>query len=794
MIKRVAGLAILLAVGGCLSQTSREDVTPKLREQAARYAGQSAPVFWQTALSDDNIEFIDEVGGDTVVVGQVDVAKDGGWYFGKIEGFDAATGEKLWKRERPGEGWQALGSSVIAGTPTLVLDHQLYSNKHTVYEGLDRRTGGKRWTHEIEADWSSAVDAAAGILVISEPGGTVSRHSVTAYSLETGKKLWSMPFSKSGVLKGKAPTVAVQADEVYVLGNELARLDAITGEIRWAVQLPFNLSGATVESNGRLAVVSGDGGSAILEVGSGKPVKPGLSGRNVKFVLFEDDRLVVADHSARPGGGVLDSRLTAFDSRTGQRLWHYPMVNDVESNFLIGQGKLIFATRVRIVSINLKSGKEMFSTIIPPKLNGWRPGTDDDPQISSPHIWLRRLERIGDKILVALENNLFLAFRERDGALLGRVPVPYPVKDEQDIRGIDSAYVPRMASARNGATIVQEKTVAGTLTAAWSGGALPAADYSASDKATAKSETVRRDQNSSSMDRMMAIAGAYNATAIDAAFARVSSTMALQSAAYNLSALIRAGQEAKYEREKVIDSRKRFSTFLHYFRRGLLMRYVSEPETGQKIVDIYDIEARQRTVLPVSVGTYYGDSAIAPGADGKRVYVTGYGYDPAQFKPVRQRSSYILPPKFLIAVDLTKAEPSPVAGPALEPINVTWEGEYAAFWKERGETKPCGQSYVGFNPNDAVYFGKTELLKECLRNKQRGVEDISLKYEPKGMPEGVTLLMIAAMLGDPRHVDILIEMGYDPATRNHLGATAADFARIGGHGKLEKKLRRLAGG
>lgn len=61
-------------------------------------------------------------------------------------------------------------------------------------------------------------------------------------------------------------------------------------------------------------------------------------------------------------------------------------------------------------------------------------------------------------------------------------------------------------------------------------------------------------------------------------------------------------------------------------------------------------------------------------------------------------------------------------------------------------------------------------------------------YIDASSPNGSTPLMLAAMYGDVRSVDVLLEAGADARLTNQIGLTAIDFAHRAGRGTVAEKI------
>lgn len=792
MIKHVAVFSTLLLATGCLGSnddTPAYNYLPGVQKLAASPPPYKANILWQAPHEAISADFIEEVGGDTVIAGRVHFENDGFPHYTSYVAYDANSGSVLWEKKRA-KHWQShevtLSTDIVATIPHLVFRHTRYQFADSQeFLAIDRRTGKEIWQLELDADERAVTAAEAGIIVVSYPAGRIFSHSVVAYSLETGKKVWSRSFADKGVLVDRAPKIDVLGGEVYIQTDEFIRVDPKNGKTIWGARLEFPELDARMESDGVNALVYNDRKYQILDVKSGKQKAIAALDRPIRFVLLTEGRIVLGMDSL-PDARYDEEhyQLRGLDAATGKPVWARTLPYEVASNILVDNARLVLATGIRLVGIDLKTGKELFSSA--------RPAED------APYRWLTRLVRLDDKFLLFGDTFDFetMYFRADNGAKDKRYRDEAEHGTNQPINDVDAGDVAILVSASNAArmaaTNFQQNNPPGTTTSY--------AGPSNSQQAIQRSADVRRDVNSSRMDRQMAITDAYNSVVIDSSFAGAMAMANLYSAAEAVGESIRYSRGLRAAKMDGHKARNGKNIVMRMYRDGrLIVPGWGDPHEGIFVVDFVNQRRAWVAVSPMldnpngtpdALKNHFQPYDIS--SDGKRAYITGYGYDRGKLGATDRIGRVTIPEIAIMAVDLTDLPFTPF-GPGGW---IEWEPRPSEEGKRRlakinGDKCKNANSgtLVNADLTTAVEWGYVELLQDC-RDKNM-FDPAAPAY---GWQDRITPLMLAALKGDDQIVDMLLRMGFDPRSRNKDGHTAADYARMGGYPKLAKKLAKLAGG
>ncbi|MBE9554320.1 MAG: PQQ-binding-like beta-propeller repeat protein [Proteobacteria bacterium] len=780
MKKKIAVFSLLFLAAGCLGSsddTPAHDYVPDVRNLAASPPAYKANILWQTLHETVSSDFIEEVGGDTVIAGRVTFDFSGLPSYDEYAAYDARTGALLWekKRRRTINNLEAtLSTDIVARTPHLVFRHTRFKQKAAQeFLAVDRRTGKEIWQLEFDSDERAVPAPGAGIIVVSYPAGRIFSHSVVAYSMETGDKLWKRSFADKGVLKERAPKIVVLGDDIYIQTDEFIRVDPKSGKTLWSTELLFPELDARMESDGVNAVLYNERKYEVLDVATGRRKNIGAFDGPVQFVLFTDQRIVLGlGPDPELSYDEANHQLQVLDAATGRPAWTYSMPFAVASNILVDKGRLVFATEIRLVGLHLKTGKESFSSA--------RPIND------APYGWLARLVRVGDEFLIFEDSWDFetLYFRADNGKPVKRFRDKGENGTNAPIKGVDAEDAGILVSADNAARMASVRfpnsNPGGTATA-YTG-------ESNSGQAIAKAAAVRRDAGASRMDRQMAITNAYNSTVIDSSFGAAMAMANLANAVYASQEAIKFGNALDRAKKGGHRARNAKALLLRMYRDGMLIvPGWGDPHEGVFVVDF--VNHRRAWVAgspmlnnpngrPDALKNHFQPYDIS--SDGKRVYLSGYGYDPSKLGDTIKMGALKLPELSIMAVDISDLPFTPFS-------KDSWIG-----WNPRAKSPDsCTEASSGILTNAhltyAIEQSDNVRLKECWNKKLYDPD------EPAYLWRGLTPLMLAALKGDAGQIDILIQMGFDPAKRRKDGLSAADFARMGGHPELSKKLAKMAG-
>lgn len=773
---RIFAIFCLALLTGCLGsndKTPAYNYVPKTKEIAANPPPHKANILWHTPHKAISVDFIEEVGGDTVIAGRTSFLTNGfPQYFG-YAAYDAISGKQLWEKKR-GKYWQSydltLSTDIVARAPHLVFRHTRYKQKGAQeFIAVDRRTGKEIWNLELDADERAVTAVESGVIVVSYPAGRIFSHSVVAYSLENGKKLWSRSFADKGVLKEKAPKIEVLGDEIYVQTDEFIRIDPKDGSTMWSAGLEFPELDAQMESDGVNAILFNDRKYQLLDVATGRQKALRSLGQPASFALLTDRRVVLGTGPAPDAPSGHESyELIALDTESGKAAWKYFLPFAVASNILVDEGRLIFATEIRLVGLDLKTGKELFTTGRP--VNG------------TPYDWLAQLVKFQDSFLLfGYPFGFQTLYFQADNGARGR---HYRDKGKNGtsvtLQGVELADARILISARNAARMAGLRSPSVNPPTS----ATIYSDSSSADQAIQRSAEIRSSAHSSSMDRQMAISHAYGSAVIDSSFGRGMALANMMNAAAAVGEAVRFSRELNGAKKTGHEDRNRKNMYLRMYRDGrVIIPGWGKVNDGLLVIDY----ARERrswvAVSPDLVNPNGQPDALKNdfqpydiSADGKRVYLSGYGYDPANLDSTENVGNLTIPKVGIMAIDLTQ-----LPSDSFEDGWVKWE------------PIPLGPPDTECNEDSyrvtfTIEWGQYEVIKDCWDKKLYDVNAPAYDWDGRANP-----LMLAALRGEERIVNLLIQMGYDPKQKNPVGLTAADFARMGGHPKLAKKLAKMIG-
>jgi outer membrane protein assembly factor BamB len=303
-----------------------------------------------------------------------------GAYDHKVYGFEAATGERVW-RYTTGEEVVAAPLLAPAGAAPLLIAG---STDRCLY-GLDPLTGERRWAQET-LPWSyTASPAVFGSPLAFELDGEprcattffISDHDrsqrlqegwLAVWSVQSGRLVWRLLLSKARVHGPAAGTVAGRP-VLFVTTSEgvVAAVDARDGQLAWKMTLDEKVYGAPTLAGSAdgpvLLVATALGLVWSLDAVTGRPrwsyktgqacqgspsVGPAGDGRTAVFV------------------GSNDRHLYALDLATGQALWRFKAGNEIFGKPAIasvaGRPVVFFPSMDdRLYGVDTRTGKQFWS-------------------------------------------------------------------------------------------------------------------------------------------------------------------------------------------------------------------------------------------------------------------------------------------------------------------------------------------------------------------------------------------------------------------------------------------------
>lgn len=187
------------------------------------------------------------------------------WDQSFVLALDAATGRERWKT---GRGLSRISHGVPAIWETKG-KAQVVSEAGDVVQGFDLASGKRLWTSEVLGE-GKVPSVVLGEGLVFTSGGWGGRESIKAFRLggEGDLKETNLVWEQK---KGtpKVPSMLYLQPHLYALtdGGILSCLVAATGELLWQERLGGNYSASPVAANGRIYALSDEGETVVVEAG-----------------------------------------------------------------------------------------------------------------------------------------------------------------------------------------------------------------------------------------------------------------------------------------------------------------------------------------------------------------------------------------------------------------------------------------------------------------------------------------------------------------------------------------------
>lgn len=312
-------------------------------------------VRWQATLSDDHPTRTGLVGGNDTVY----VASDRA-----IRAFDAATGERDWRRSRLGTlPWSE--EPLWMETAPILDDERLLVGAVSLY-ALDRTDGQARWEYETNSSLDSTLRAGNTVYVSSTIG---AGERLAAIDVRSGLERWKTPPGTGKTPSGTGVHPSAHANG-YVVGRAIGRegsfraVDAATGATEWTRDLRFGrgrrsgpcIAGDTVYcGTGPLYALNLDDGTTRWSQSLGTTdaeVLPVSDGSKVYLALGETGRVL------------------ALDADTGDPSWSVDIPEVVGGSApALVDGTLYVGLERGVVALDASSGEERFRVRKPETAN-----------------------------------------------------------------------------------------------------------------------------------------------------------------------------------------------------------------------------------------------------------------------------------------------------------------------------------------------------------------------------------------------------------------------------------------
>lgn len=224
---------------------------------------------------------------------------------GSLVSFDTATGRVRWRARTVTTPYH---DNTISGSPAvsdgLVFVNVANGGFGAPLQAFDAASGRLVWRTTEPPLGNPAAANGRVFQTVNAPGGA---DVVTAYDAKTGRRLWARTVAQ----EASTDEFAVASGLVVARSQtRMTAVDAVTGVIRWRVEVPFG-AGDPVLANG-LAYAVGDDEVAAYDLASGaRRWSARVAASNGRTPAVAGETLYVLD----------DNRISALDARTGQVRW-----------------------------------------------------------------------------------------------------------------------------------------------------------------------------------------------------------------------------------------------------------------------------------------------------------------------------------------------------------------------------------------------------------------------------------------------------------------------------------------
>ncbi|TDC74787.1 serine/threonine-protein kinase [Actinomadura sp. 7K507] len=236
-----------------------------------------------------------------------------------IIGLNPATGRRLWIREWPQASYTYINCHGVQGPTVLV--GAIKEGGQSRHFALDSATGEVRWSRPLETMLLMPRD---GALIFASS----ARATLDALSADTGRKVWSAELPNAARDPDKDAlllNVTVANGLVYMNGPTIYALDASTGRQRWTYT-PTSPGGRARNFlvDGRYAYVLDSPQLVALDARTGRRLWSADTPAPDNAPLIATGGLICLGVA-----GTTNSGLYAWDAKTGQAIWNYPITTPV---------------------------------------------------------------------------------------------------------------------------------------------------------------------------------------------------------------------------------------------------------------------------------------------------------------------------------------------------------------------------------------------------------------------------------------------------------------------------------
>ena len=273
--------------------------------------------------------------------------------------YDSSTGKLLW--EYWPEGWAVTYFDLVAAFSDLVLireDDQ--RDGLTTLAAMSGETGKQLWFVQYKnkkRSFQFLPVPAAGVIMVVE----LEKKKATLRGLElsSGQEKWNQTIK---IQKGGHPTQPLTTPQgIWNFYGHTSRIDPADGKVLWQRKdiVPDNLSPPTRLQNNKLYLVDKEKTLHILDTGTGDSILTAPLDDKARYTNIYPAGNNLYFRGQDDGGAWF---LTKYDPKSSQTIWKYNSTQATVSNLIEDGNRLYVATAAKVLCLDGKTGKEIFSS------------------------------------------------------------------------------------------------------------------------------------------------------------------------------------------------------------------------------------------------------------------------------------------------------------------------------------------------------------------------------------------------------------------------------------------------
>ena len=274
---------------------------------------------------------------------------------------DAATGETLWRKERPNSD-NRYSFLYNSSASLLFLVDDKKGNRQLL--ALDSQSGSKRWSFGLRSAKKSSPLAPT---IIPDAGMIIAvdgrKGVATGILIDTGEHLWQRKFARS--TDGYLPLVT-DSQGLWDPNGSLQAVSISDGKTLWQTKVRVGVTDNVPAqfADGQLFAVDSDHAVVILDAKSGSVLwRTELPGGLLPANVYPyEDRVYVRAKSPRAREGDWSHSLIALNRKDGVLMWTHGSADPSLSNLIHSGDSVYHATSSKVFSLNRVTGKEQFSS------------------------------------------------------------------------------------------------------------------------------------------------------------------------------------------------------------------------------------------------------------------------------------------------------------------------------------------------------------------------------------------------------------------------------------------------